>query len=456
MGALFSVGSLLAYPANAHAQAAPTPSATEPRPAVLPKAGVGLGANNTAPGLRASRAAEDPVLQPTPRGIDIRDTPVAQRMPAGYDPIGIILDGFKLFPEATLTVGADSNVFAEEDGQSDIIGRLILAATLESDWSHHSVSVDANLGGKAHAKFSEANSVTYKVHAAGRLDTDARSFLTADVGVARIAGERNSIQEVLVTREPVIHQEATGGLGGQYDFGLLTVGLKADVTKFDYSNSKTLSGASIDQQYRDYTQDAATLDLAYSIDKERAVFVSMSGNKREYRLPGTVDRDGQSYEILMGVRSHITPLIRGQLGIGYLYSSFDDKSVKSRGALGFDTRLDYLVTGLTTINFSARRYMTDNPLPSAVASMNTKFALGVDYELYRNVVLSAKVRHEYADYIGVSGSTRLNGVGLGAEWLVDRHYKIGATLEAIRTTRNRVTSIQAEDVAGFITMTYRP
>ncbi|RYZ41645.1 MAG: hypothetical protein EOP49_28790, partial [Sphingobacteriales bacterium] len=54
---------------------------------------------------------------------------------------------------------------------------------------------------------------------------------------------------------------------------------------------------------------------------------------RRFRLPrGPILRDADGIEVLGGVSSEITPLLRGRLGLGYIYADFKDPNIESRGA----------------------------------------------------------------------------------------------------------------------------
>lgn len=430
---------LLAAPAFAQSQTAkPSGSA----------AFTSLSEREAYPLLEPGRGARDPA-----RGVPVRD-----RKHPDYDPIGDLIGSFTVNSQATLKVGYDSNVFLQSDGQRDVIGEIILAAQAKSNWSRNALAAEAFVGTSAYGENPEANATTYGLNLKGRLDGRPGESIAANAGIERLAQDRVAIEEVLTTRKPTIYTRKRLGLTGRRAWGALGVQLSTGLTKYHFQDNTGLEGGAVDQRFRNYTLSEAGIDLSYGEDDGRAFFVSLNGEKRRYpdQRPGALDRDEQGFQVLTGVRSEITPLIRGQLAIGYLYADFDAPGVKTRKEIAFDTQLSYLATELTTIRLSSRRYVQNIALPAATAVLVTRSTLGVDHELYRNVVLSAEVGHDDGDYIGISGSSKVDALNFSGTWLVDRNFKLTSSVSGRRRHSESLGVTRTPDeLVGSVALTYR-
>jgi hypothetical protein len=88
-----------------------------------------------------------------------------------YDPIGMPLGGFRLYPTVYLGIARDDNVFRTQSGeQDDTIFELAPDLVLSSNWSQHALNLR---GGLQHLEFTEHDSETrtnYNFGADGRLD----------------------------------------------------------------------------------------------------------------------------------------------------------------------------------------------------------------------------------------------------------------------------------------------
>ncbi|MBI1687001.1 outer membrane beta-barrel protein [Caulobacter hibisci] len=410
-------------------------------------------------GADASDRDAYPLLEPGRGQRDpARGVPVRERSRPDYDPIGDLIGAFTVNSQATAKVSYDTNVFRETNGRDDVIGDLLLSAQAKSNWSRNALVAEAFVGASKQAQYSEAGNSTYGLSLQGRLDGGIGEAVTVDTSFERLAQDRIAVGQVLSTQEPTIYNRSQIGVTGRRAWGPLGVQLSANAAKYDYRDTTSLDGAPLDQQFRDYALGQVGLDVAYGTDPGRAFFMSVAGENREYRLhrPGSVNRDQQGYEILAGVRSEITPLIRGQLGIGYLHADFEEPGVKTRDVVSFDTRLSYLVTELTTVRVSGRRFMQNIDIPTATAVLVTRVAAGVDHELYRNVILSADFRHDEGDFEGVDGNSKVNFVELGAIWLIDRHYRVQANLTGSqRRSESLDTRRSIDAVVGSVSVTYR-
>jgi hypothetical protein len=224
-------------------------------------------------------------------------------------------------------------------------------------------------------------------------------------------------------------------------FGRLSVEIGGLVSYANYQDAQTPAGAPLDQDFRDSSIYQTHIELGYGVPAGPVLFVAVTGEARRFRVAAPpITRDAETVEVLAGIRSDITPLLRGRAGLGYLYANFRDPTIKSRGALALNVRLDYLLSQLTTITLSARRGLQNVASATAPAALLTEARLGVDHELLRNLILSASAGYQHADYISSDGAVRRFTTDGGARYLVNRRMRVDFDLGYRRRTGSALLS----------------
>jgi hypothetical protein len=397
---------------------APDPGAPRPVGLQLPEANDPAG-DNVSP-----RAAIDRRL---------RGVAVADRARPDYDPIPIPVGGFKLLPSLTADTGYQSNVYGSSEVKGDVFGEIIAAAQLNSNWAVNSLDVGGFLAGRAYPTQYKDDDYTYALNASGRYDVTSSEALNAALSTQRVAQSRTSIADTLTTLSPTIYQLSSLELGSNSQFGRFRTYVTGRLATYDYLNAEGLDDVTLDQGYRDYTDQEVLVGAGYDLGGNREWFLSGDYDRRRYWQDASANlRNGEGYQFLTGIRSEITPLIRGQIGLGYINETFDNPMFKSRSGLAVDTSIDYLATELTTVRFTARRYIEDVAIATSAGSLTTRVDLGVDHELYRNLILTGDVSYEHGDYIAITGHADLETIGVGAKWMLDRHYTVTGKLFGAR------------------------
>jgi hypothetical protein len=383
---------------------------------------------------------------------------VTSRVRPEYDAAGIRTGVFLIFPEISSRIGYDSNVYRQKSGVSDAFGQLHAAVNARTDLSRHAVMVDGYVDQRLYDRYTTENALTYDAHVSGRLDFARGDSLTGEVRQTKAVVERGAAGEILTTREPIRYDLTLAGIEARKTFDRLSVRLGGTVSYSDYHDAETPSGVPLDQQFRDLTLYQAHVDAGYALAAGPEIFVSVTGEARRYRVVAPpIIRDANSIEILAGLRSDITPLLRGQVSIGYLRPDFKDPTIRSRGALGIDIALDYLVTPLTTLKATVRRELRNVASATAPAALVTQAEAGVDHELLRNLLVSASVGYQYADYINSGGSVRRIIAGSTAQWLINRRIRFDLDLSYQRRTgaAQATASQQFDQVRGSVGFAYR-
>lgn len=373
------------------------------------------------------RAGPDPLLARQRGGDRIRElkprgVTVMNRGRPDFDPVGIRTGGFTVFP--ALSAGVAATTSAVPGGSSeDLAGTLEASAVARSNWARHALAVDGFLAHNSFLTYSSQDSTSWLARARGRLDVDRTDSITAEVANERVVEARGAVGELVRTGRPVRYIRTSAELNAQGSRGRLNALFRLAYRDQNFDNRNTVNGAVIDQGRRDNERYEATVELGYQPDMPRTVFFSATRSWREYRIETNPSRDSREWEFLVGVKGEITPLLRGRFAVGYLAIDFDNPLFASKHAPSFDAQVEYLVTELTTINARARRYTRSVSSPTAPEVLATTLSVGADHEFLRNLILSATVLYQNADYFDSSAHDNLVGGELEARWLINRRWR---------------------------------
>jgi len=101
---------------------------------------------------------------------------VMTRARPDYDPVGVPVRSFRLYPELAVSAAYDSNIFATRDNEVDDHGYIVAPTLLlQSDWTRHNLETGASLQSVYYSDYSEQDFTDYDIWAAGGLEVGSSS-----------------------------------------------------------------------------------------------------------------------------------------------------------------------------------------------------------------------------------------------------------------------------------------
>ncbi|WNO54524.1 outer membrane beta-barrel protein [Stakelama saccharophila] len=384
-------------------------------------------------------AAGLPVVSDHGSAPGMRGTPVRDRRHPEYAAPGLQLGSWKLSAQAGASVSYDSNVLrdADLDSKGDFYSRAFAVAGIASDWGRHSLGLSANFSHRFYGTYASKDGSEYSVDASGRLDVAQRSDLTLDARHSREIVEpfRSGGITGLLTQVRFDEDEVEGG--GTFRGGRVELGGSAMLGRRRYVDAITVAGDRLDQSYRDYDRMRLEASAAYLLTGANAVFLSYTRDRRRYTNSiASVSPDVTTQELIGGIRGEITPLIRGQIGIGVLRSDYDDPALPTTTVLGLNSKITWLPTELTTVTLLGVREQEGSVRQSDGGYIATRFRAQVDHELLRNLLLLGQLEYEHDDYRATSRIDDIYRVTLGADWSVDHHLRNNIRIGVGRRSSN--------------------
>jgi hypothetical protein len=132
--------------------------------------------------------------------------------------------------------------------------------------------------------------------------------------------------------------------------------------------------------------------------------------------------------------------------------SFADPTLKPVTGPMAEASAIWSPSGLTTVTATLSRRIEDAAELTTVSYTFTGLRLGVDHELYRNLLLAGYGQVQQAEYQQRGGRDRLGGFGLGATWLINRQLRLGLTWDW--STRRRADGATVDEGVALLRLRF--
>lgn len=370
------------------------------------------------------------------------DTSVRDRERPEYDPLGVTLGAFRLYPEFSTFALLSDNVFAEdENARSDTVFGAEISGRLSSLWSSNALSLSFGADSLSYADFDELDRVNWRIGADGRLDVTRDFAASGAVSYAEQHEDLRNSELSAALAEPVPYTQASASFRAQNQFNRLRLSAGGSIDDFSYDNVALAAGGILDQSDRDRMVQEVFGRVDYATSPRSTVFFSVARNWRVYDQrppdPGiVVDRNSVGLNALVGSSFDITRLIRGEVGVGYLQQDYDAPGVSDTSGFAFQSSVEWLIDPLVTLSFGAERGIRDANVPGAAAYIGNEVSLAVDYEFRRNIILGATLQGGVNEYRGVDREDDFIRIGASADYLINRSVSAFASLSRDRVTSN--------------------
>ena len=197
-----------------------------------------------------------------------------------YDPVGIQIGSFVLFPELELGSSYYSNVFHAPNALSDVTLDVVPAARLVSNWSRHALEFSATGGLSFYNQYPTEDDRDYLLEARGRLDITRRANIQALLSRTQAFEDRSALDASSVgTRAKILTDRAEASYNQR--FNRLSMQFRGSVTDYAYGNTED-AGVVTNNQDRDYTQYEEAARATWEFKPTFSPFVEVAVNHRDY------------------------------------------------------------------------------------------------------------------------------------------------------------------------------
>lgn len=367
-----------------------------------------------------------------------RTISVASRIHAGYEERGYRMGGFLVFPRLRVLATYEDNVRAAPvDRQSDIAFTLEPSVRALSNWSRHQLGLAATGSTTRFVKLDSETAETFNVRGEGRFDAGSDMRLFGYVAYRRDVERRSALGALRDSLRPAAYNTVTAGTQLTWQGARLRVSANASAARIDYADVTLAEGVVLDTRALNRKVYQGGLRADYAVTPNMAVLLTGTLGQVDYGSPlfaQIPDRSIRRAELLGGVSFEFTDLLRGEVAIGYIDQRFTSGGAKGFSGLGGRAELEYQPTRLTSIRVDASRTIQDAGNPLAPSFRRTRFGARVDHELLRQLLLTATVDYEKAQFQLPTLTERRPHAGLSGQYLLNRHVTVFARYDHLRVT----------------------
>lgn len=345
-----------------------------------------------------------------------RYTAVTERDQPEFDPEPVRVSSFDVDASLGVSAAYNDNIFATPVNETgDTILRAQPEVVARSNWSNNELVAGASVDHKEYLDNGDESATDYDLFATGRLDV-TRNF---SVSLGGNAGHRT--EERYEAASFGVNERASYDYTGAFLRGFYRMDrfqLQATVGVSDDSFDQAIQAA-----IRDNTTTYVDGRVSYAISPDLAVFVQARRAELDY---SDNTRDGTRTTIDAGVNFELAAPFRGEIAVGSFKEERDTPAFGNTDGLNVAANVQWFPTQLTTVTLQANRGVTDTGLLTAPSAVNTAYGVRVDHELYRNILLFGRLRHETNEYQGaaIDREDKALIAGLGAAWKLNKHMRI--------------------------------
>ena len=345
---------------------------------------------------------------------------VLSRPRPDYDPKPVMIDSFALYPSVEIGGAYDSNIYASSGvptGDGIASFRPILSGL--SNWGRHSLSFStygdiAEFGGHSRESYQDA-----VLDAQGRYDIANRTWLALQGGVEHLTEPRSSPDDAN-GNAPETFDVYKAGVSAHRGVGIIGADLNYRFSHFAYTNLSTSSGSVIDETARDRNEQEIQGKATYELSPRLIPYLRLTYDRRDYDT--NTQRQSQGYAADIGTSIDFGGITSLELYAGWLAQDYANASSKKEESVpDIGGRLDWNVTGLTSLALEASRSIEETSLTGYNGFLRTGTSVTVTHELLRNVIVEADSSLSRDDYAGTASRHDTNwGAGAGTRWLINR------------------------------------
>lgn len=344
----------------------------------------------------------------------------------------------------------DSNIYNIENNKtSDAIAIIKPLAVISSDWSRHSLALQASGEIRRYADNGSENSEQYDLRGLGSLDLGERMHFSAEGGYASLIEPRGTVGDTLFTDRPIEFNKSYVGAELSRTGGILELIVGGTITKLNYSNSMK-NGVPIDLGFRDVVVREGSIRTNYRLSPKVSAYVQVNGNQVDYSQ-NLGPRNSSGYAVFGGLHYEISRLVDIEGAVGYLRQNFDDPLAKSANGLTFQLNASWTPTPMWKITGVGKRSVEPSPLPTLPAIIHTDFELKAQRAVSDKVLVEAGGAYVIDDFREVNRKERRFISDVAVSYRVSENV-LASVHGGYRTRSSNITGLSYDGFAVGVTL----
>ena len=350
---------------------------------------------------------------------------VVSRLRPLYAERGTRIGDFIVHADLDQSVGYNSNVLGQSDGQGSPVIATTPTVSVNSDWGRDALGANLSLSNHAYPAAANQNSTDWTA-AVGSGYTIGRHELTLSYAHLQLHESPTSIGAPPTTT-PVAFTVDDFRTSYRFDLGRLEVTPNVEALLWRYGDA-TIAGVPTSEAFRNVDQVRGGLGFRYSPAGQTALVMTVQVIQSDFvdQIPGTASQSSTSFLAMGGIDYQYDGVWRYQVLAGAEVRRFNSDQFKTQVAPIARAAMIWTPTGLTTVTATLLRTIEDPVEVGKSGFTYTTATLRVDHEYLRNVLLNAQTGVERIAYPQNGGTQTGVFAGAGVTWLLNRHMSLSA------------------------------
>ena len=341
-----------------------------------------------------------------------------------FAPLGVRSGGLVMFPSAETGVEATDNVFQVDQVQRSDMGYFVAPALrIESDWVRHSLRIDAASRHVFYFNNPSEDELDFDTRGELRIDVRRDTTLEFEAGYFLEQEGRGQIDVPGTAAEPPNEHTLDGSVTLTHQFGRFDASVEGSVEREIFEDVDLIGGGEQNNSDRDYTEYEGTLRIGYDISPKLQPFVRASYSVREHDEEiddNGLRRDSEGFAVEAGVEFEISPLLIGEVAVGYVEREYDDVALSDIEDVTFEGSLLWRPSPITTVSFSARTDVEETGTGTLSGSIEREFEVFITHALRQNLMVGGSAQYIIEDFTGGSLREETLFLALGLTYQFNR------------------------------------
>ncbi|MCB1519255.1 MAG: outer membrane beta-barrel protein [Hyphomicrobiaceae bacterium] len=339
-----------------------------------------------------------------------------------YDPVGIRIGSFVMFPEIEIGGSGYSNVLRSQNPQSDVAIDVRPTVRVVSDWNRHALEFSVASTLSFYNEFDSENDRAYRLEARGRVDITSRTNVQA-FAAREYSQESRSAIDANAAGERADLTLHRGGGTISHRFNRLTLQLRGSVNDYQYSDVD-VGGVTQSNRDRNYTATEEAIRATWEFKPTLQAFTEVAINQRRYETIAqsdgiSRDSDGERYRV--GLSFGTTGrVLRGEVAVGYGRQTPTDGRLEPIEGIIVDANIAWRPTELTTVLLNARSDVSETTTAGSGGVFTRAAGVEVRHAFRRHLIGTAGITYTDQDYVGVPIAENEILGDLGLEYFLSR------------------------------------
>jgi len=368
--------------------------------------------------------------------------------PGPYDPLGIRLGSFLLFPEFEVDRGYTDNVFTSSTvKRSDWSTDLTPSFELRSDWSRNALVGTFGYEKVLQDEFTSEDQENIDAGLRGRLDIGRRITLGGETSYVTDTESRGDVNVPNNVAQRPTETTKSGGVQIDHSFNRLTARLRGELTQEEFEDVSLVGGGTFNNAARDNTEREMIGRLSYELKPGVAIYTEGRGNEIEMARPNAAGLllDSNGWAALGGLSLDIGGTITGEIGAGFAQQLPDNGTLQGIEGAILAANVVWAISPLTSVRFDAGFDVETTILDDSIGSLVRTVGLEVEHAFRRNLILTAGVTYELEDYASADQEDETLEVVVEGEYLLNRSVGLVAGYEFTDYSSNNPGSGYSEN-----------